>query len=81
MEVSNDQRHMQLPRSPLCAAAFALPWPASMCLGAMSCLPCWGGVRGGHSNKHPLSAHPGALRFGDHLGLQGQMVDSQLLSI
>lgn len=47
MEVSHDQRHTQLPRSPLRAAAFALPWPASMCLGATSCLPCWGAAGGG----------------------------------
>lgn len=81
MEVSHNQRHTQLPRSPLHAAAFTLPWPASMCLGATSCLPCRGVVGGGHSNKHLLSAHPGALRFGDHLGSQGQMVDSLLLSL
>lgn len=68
LEVSHDRRHAQLPRSPLRAAAFTLPWPASMCLGTTSCLPCWGLAGGvGLSNKHPLSAHPGALRFGDHL--------------
>lgn len=65
------EAHAAAPQPALCRCLRA----ALACLnvpGGHELLAVLGGVRGGHSNKHPLSAHPGALRFGDHLGSQGR---------